>query len=112
MGQPRSESARSHRGSAPDSCILTARAGLASMASILARGARPLEEAQAPQGLPTERALLAVKVAILAGGHGTRLAEETEVRPKPMVEIGGQPILWHIMKHYAAQGFKEFVIAA
>jgi glucose-1-phosphate cytidylyltransferase len=52
-----------------------------------------------------------MKVAILAGGFGTRLAEETEIRPKPMVEIGGQPILWHIMKIYAHYGFKEFVIA-
>jgi glucose-1-phosphate cytidylyltransferase len=52
-----------------------------------------------------------VKVVILAGGQGTRLAEETELRPKPMVEIGGRPILWHIMKHYAAHGFDEFVIA-
>jgi glucose-1-phosphate cytidylyltransferase len=52
-----------------------------------------------------------MKVAILAGGLGTRLAEETEIRPKPMVEIGGQPILWHIMKHYAHFGFNEFVIA-
>jgi len=52
-----------------------------------------------------------VKVVILAGGLGTRLAEETEVRPKPMVEIGGRPILWHIMKHYAHYGFKEFVVA-
>ncbi|HVC25883.1 MAG TPA: glucose-1-phosphate cytidylyltransferase [Acidimicrobiales bacterium] len=52
-----------------------------------------------------------MKVAILAGGLGTRLAEETEVRPKPMVEIGGQPILWHIMKHYAHYGFRDFVIA-
>jgi glucose-1-phosphate cytidylyltransferase len=52
-----------------------------------------------------------MKVAILAGGLGTRLAEETEIRPKPMVEIGGQPILWHIMKHYAHFGFTEFVIA-
>jgi glucose-1-phosphate cytidylyltransferase len=52
-----------------------------------------------------------VKVVILAGGFGTRLAEETEVRPKPMVEIGGRPILWHIMKHYAHHGFKEFLIA-
>jgi len=51
------------------------------------------------------------KVAILAGGVGTRLAEETEVRPKPMVEIGGLPILWHIMKHYDYYGFKDFVIA-
>ena len=52
-----------------------------------------------------------MKVAILAGGLGTRLSEETIVKPKPMVEIGGKPILWHIMKIYAAQGFKEFVIA-
>jgi glucose-1-phosphate cytidylyltransferase len=52
-----------------------------------------------------------VKVVILAGGLGTRLAEETEVRPKPMVEIGGRPILWHIMKHYAHYGFKEFLVA-
>jgi glucose-1-phosphate cytidylyltransferase len=42
-----------------------------------------------------------MKVAILAGGSGTRLAEETEVKPKPMVEIGGRPILWHIFHHYA-----------
>ncbi len=52
-----------------------------------------------------------MKVVILAGGLGTRLAEETEVRPKPMVEIGGRPILWHIMKHYAHYDFKEFLIA-
>jgi glucose-1-phosphate cytidylyltransferase len=52
-----------------------------------------------------------VKVGILAGGLGTRLAEETEIRPKPMVEIGGRPILWHIMKHYRHYGHKEFVIA-
>ncbi len=52
-----------------------------------------------------------MKVAILAGGHGTRLAEETAIRPKPMVEIGGKPILWHIMKIYAHYGFKDFVIA-
>lgn len=52
-----------------------------------------------------------MKVVILAGGLGTRLAEETEVKPKPMVEIGGQPILWHIMKHYSHYGFKEFFIA-
>jgi len=52
-----------------------------------------------------------MKVAILAGGVGSRLAEETQVRPKPMVEIGGRPILWHIMMHYAHYGFKEFVIA-
>ncbi len=52
-----------------------------------------------------------MKVAILAGGFGTRLAEETEVRPKPMVEIGGRPILWHIMMHYAGFGHDEFLIA-
>lgn len=52
-----------------------------------------------------------MKVVILAGGLGTRLAEETERIPKPMVEIGGRPILWHIMKLYAHHGFKEFVIA-
>ena len=52
-----------------------------------------------------------MKVVILAGGLGTRLAEETEVKPKPMVEIGGRPILWHIMKHYAHFGFREFFIA-
>ncbi|MBI1280621.1 MAG: glucose-1-phosphate cytidylyltransferase [Anaerolineaceae bacterium] len=51
------------------------------------------------------------KVVILAGGLGTRLAEETELKPKPMVEIGGYPIIWHIMKHYAHYGFKEFFVA-
>lgn len=52
-----------------------------------------------------------MKVAILAGGQGTRLAEETEVRPKPMVEVGGRPLLWHIMRHYDHFGFNEFVVA-
>lgn len=52
-----------------------------------------------------------MKVGILAGGFGTRLSEETSLRPKPMVEIGGQPILWHIMKYFASWGFREFVIA-
>jgi len=51
-----------------------------------------------------------MKVVILAGGHGTRLSEETDLRPKPMVEIGGKPILWHIMKIYSQYGFNEFVI--
>lgn len=52
-----------------------------------------------------------MKVVILCGGLGTRLAEETEVRPKPMVEIGGRPLLWHIMKHYGHFGFTDFLIA-
>jgi glucose-1-phosphate cytidylyltransferase len=52
-----------------------------------------------------------MKVAILAGGVGSRLSEETQSIPKPMVEIGGKPILWHIMRHYAHYGFKDFVIA-
>jgi len=52
-----------------------------------------------------------MKVVILAGGLGTRLAEETEVKPKPMLEIGDYPILWHIMKIYAHHGFKEFFVA-
>ena len=52
-----------------------------------------------------------MKVVILAGGLGTRLAEETEVKPKPMVEIGGRPILWHIMKLYAHHGLRDFVVA-
>lgn len=52
-----------------------------------------------------------MKVAILAGGVGSRLAEETEKRPKPMVEIGGIPILWHIMRYYAHFGHKQFVVA-
>jgi glucose-1-phosphate cytidylyltransferase len=52
-----------------------------------------------------------MKVAILAGGLGSRISEETEIKPKPMVEIGGRPILWHIMKHYAHHGHREFVIA-
>ena len=52
-----------------------------------------------------------MNVVILCGGLGTRLREETEVRPKPMVEIGGRPILWHIMRGYATHGFNEFVLA-
>lgn len=52
-----------------------------------------------------------MKVAILAGGAGTRLSEETVLKPKPMVEIGGRPILWHIMKIFSRYGFNEFVVA-
>lgn len=52
-----------------------------------------------------------MKVVILAGGYGSRLAEETEIRPKPLVEIGGRPILWHIMMHYHCYGYNHFVIA-
>tara|TARA_B100000886_G_C20404460_1_gene484078 strand:+ start:189 stop:671 length:483 start_codon:yes stop_codon:yes gene_type:complete len=51
-----------------------------------------------------------VKTVILAGGLGTRLAEETQVKPKPMVEIGGKPILWHIMKIYSHYNFNDFII--
>lgn len=51
-----------------------------------------------------------MKVVILAGGKGSRIAEESSTRPKPMVEIGGKPILWHIMKTYSAYGFNDFVI--
>ena len=51
-----------------------------------------------------------MKAVILAGGLGTRLSEETSVRPKPMVEIGGKPILWHILKMYSAHGINDFII--
>ena len=53
-----------------------------------------------------------MKVVILAGGFGTRISEESHLKPKPMVEIGGMPILWHIMKYYSSYGFNEFVICA
>lgn len=51
-----------------------------------------------------------MKAVILAGGLGTRIAEETDVKPKPMIEIGGKPILWHIMKHYSFYGVNEFIV--
>ena len=51
-----------------------------------------------------------MKVVILAGGRGTRISEESQLKPKPMIEIGGKPILWHIMKIYSAYGFNEFII--
>src|SRR5262249_28188915 len=66
--------------------------------------------AHAPSGLRQDGIRgYSMKVVILAGGLGTRLAEETDAKPKPMVEIGGAPILWHIMKTYSAAGFREFV---
>ncbi len=54
--------------------------------------------------------LTGLKCVILAGGLGTRLSEETSLRPKPMVEIGGRPILWHIMKYYSYFGVNDFII--
>ena len=51
-----------------------------------------------------------IKAVILAGGYGSRLSEETDLKPKPMVEIGGKPILWHIMKMYSFYGVNEFII--
>jgi len=53
-----------------------------------------------------------MKVVILAGGFGTRISEESQFKPKPLVDLGGMPILWHIMKGYAHYGFNEFVICA
>lgn len=53
-----------------------------------------------------------MKVVLLAGGYGTRISEESQFKPKPMIEIGGKPILWHIMKEYSAYGFNDFVICA
>src|SRR5690606_25517166 len=68
-------------------------------------------EAVSGQGIrPYQADLPKMKVVILAGGLGTRLAEETSQRPKPMVEIGGKPILWHIMKIYASHGVTDFII--
>ena len=52
-----------------------------------------------------------MKVVILAGGYGTRLSEETEYLPKPMIDIGGRPLLWHLMKMFSTQGFKDFIVA-
>ena len=51
-----------------------------------------------------------MKTVILAGGFGTRISEESHLRPKPMVEIGGKPILWHIMKEYSHYGFHDFIV--
>ena len=52
-----------------------------------------------------------MKVVILAGGYGTRISEESHLKPKPMIEIGGKPIMWHIMKYYSAFGFNDFIIS-
>ena len=53
-----------------------------------------------------------MKVLILAGGFGTRISEESHLRPKPMIEIGEMPILWHIMKYYSSYGYNDFIILA
>ena len=53
-----------------------------------------------------------MKVVILAGGFGTRISEESAFKPKPMIEIGGMPILWHIMKGFSYQGYNEFIMCA
>ena len=53
-----------------------------------------------------------MKVVLLAGGYGTRISEESRLKPKPMIEIGGKPILWHIMKEYSYYGYNEFIICA
>ena len=65
----------------------------------------------AANSLEQERRNL-MKAVILAGGYGTRLSEETAVRPKPMVDIGGRPILWHILKLYSYHGINDFIICA
>ena len=70
-----------------------------------------MESARDGDGLIEQDARDPMKTVILAGGLGTRLAEETQVKPKPMVEIGGKPMLWHLMNIYAAHGFSEFIVA-
>lgn len=71
-----------------------------------------MPERAVSRGLASVKWGVSMKVVILAGGRGTRLMEETEARPKPMVEVGGRPILWHIMKWYAHYGFADFIICA
>src|SRR5262245_59383303 len=68
-------------------------------------------DAVGEHGMTSDDARDPMKVAILAGGFGSRLAEETTIRPKPLVEIGGIPILWHIMKIFDHYGVKDFVVA-
>src|SRR5262245_14373036 len=77
------------------------------------RPPRPARPGLAPSPLPLEpaRGDPRLHTVILAGGLGTRLMEETDVRPKPMVEIGGRPILTHIMRHYARHGLHDFIVA-
>lgn len=89
----------------------TVRESLAKLptAAPAARAAPAVSARPAPRPVPAAPGRM--KVVILAGGRGTRLAEQTELIPKPMVEIGGRPILWHIMKHYGHYGFNEFIIA-
>ena len=58
----------------------------------------------------SKREVRTMKVVILAGGLGTRLSEETHLKPKPMLEIGGKPILWHIMKSFSHYGYNDFII--
>src|SRR4051794_41100730 len=70
-----------------------------------------LRRLKTPRVVPTTGAMDALpKVVLLCGGLGTRMREETEYRPKPMVEVGGRPLLWHIMKLYAAHGLSDFVL--
>jgi glucose-1-phosphate cytidylyltransferase len=71
-------------------------------------GSQTLSDARSTFGMKDNK--MDVPVVVLAGGLGTRLREETEFRPKPMVEIGGHPLLWHIMKIYSSYGFDEFVV--
>ena len=53
-----------------------------------------------------------MKVVLLAGGYGTRISEETHIKPKPMIDIGGKPVIWHIMKEYSHYGYNDFIICA
>src|SRR3954464_8337872 len=71
---------------------------------------RPPPAGRSARSQPPVRGYPPMKAVILAGGIGSRLSEETQLRPKPMIEIGGKPILWHIMKIYAAHGIEDFVV--
>lgn len=78
----------------------------------LTHGRPPFHDALPPSRLLDNIGAMSIQTVILCGGRGTRLAEETAVRPKPMVTIGEWPILWHIMSGYASQGFNQFTLAA